>query len=153
VVAHGPSARIVLDWQPGWIFNERSTNVQYQVNFSNTSELEASLEENETRLIFATSFTDGEPLPPGAYTYQRAGFTYQSDARKPVAFEGQVQVGSFYNGTLNRYGAGLTYRVQPWGNFSLRVEQNNLRLPDPYGSTDLTLINQRTEINFSNKLF
>ena len=43
--------------------------------------------------------------------------------------------------------------MQPWGNFSLKLEQNNLRLPDPYGNAILTLINQRTEINFSNKLF
>lgn len=153
VVMHGPSARIVMDWLPGWIFNERSANVQYQVNFSNTSELQASVEDNETRLIFATAFTDQDPLPPGAYRYQRGGITYQSDARKALALEGQFEVGSFFNGTLTRYGGGLTYRVQPWGNFSLRLEQNNLRLPDPYGSTDLTLINQRTEINFSNKLF
>lgn len=153
VVAHGPSARIVMDWLPGWIFNERSANVQYQVNFSNTSELQGSVEDNETRLIFATPFTDGEPLPTGAYRYQRGGITYQSDARKALALEGRVEVGSFYNGTLTRFGGGFTYRVQPWGNFSLKLEQNNLSLPDPYGSTDLTLINQRTEINFSNKLF
>ncbi len=153
VVAHGPSARIVMDWLPGWIFNERSTSAQYEVKFANTSEWQASLEENETRLIFATAFTDGEPLPPGTYKYQRAGFTYVSDSRRALALEAQAQVGSFYNGNLTRLGAGLTYRVQPWGNFSLKVEQNNLRLPEPYGSTDLTLINQRTEINFSNKLF
>jgi hypothetical protein len=153
VVAHGPSARLVVDWLPGWIFNERSSNLQYQVNFANTSELEAGVEENETRLIFATAFTDGEPLPPGIYKYQRGGFTYVSDSRRALALEAQAQVGSFYNGNLTRFGAGLTYRVQPWGNFSLRVEQNNLRLPEPYGNADLTLINQRTEVNFSNKLF
>ena len=153
VVSHGPSARVVLDWLPGWIFNERRTNLQYEVNFSNTSELGVGVEENETRLIFATQFTDGEPLPPGAYTYQRAGFSYESDARKRLAVETEVEIGSFYNGTLNRYAGGFTYRIQPWGNFSLNLEQNNLKLPEPYGSENLTLINQRSEVNFSNKLF
>jgi len=153
IVSHGPSARLRMDWLPGWVFNERQTSLEYELRFRNTSQLQAGFEDNDTRLIFATAFTDGEPLPPAAYRYQRGGLMYQSDARKSFAVEGGVEVGGFYNGTLTRYGGGLTYRVQPWGNFNLGLEQNNLRLPDPYGSTDLTLINQRTEINFSNKLF
>lgn len=153
VLMHGPNARMVMDWLPGWIFNERSSNLGYEIKFSNTSELQAQLGDNETRLIFSTPFTDGEPLPPGAYKFQRGGFTYVTDSRKPFALETQTELGSFFNGNLNRLSLGVIYRIQPWGNFSLKVEQNYLRLPEPYGNADLTLINQRTEINFSNKLF
>jgi hypothetical protein len=78
---------------------------------------------------------------------------YMSDARSRIAFQSEVAVGQFYNGNLNRFSGGLTYRVQPWGNFNITLEQNQLRLPEPYGDLDLTLINQRTEVNFSNKVF
>lgn len=153
VVMHGPNARIVMDWLPGWEFNERSTNFGYEMRFSNTSELQFMAGENETNLIFATAFTSGAPLPTGNYTFEQASFNYKSDARKSFAYEIESQVGTFFNGTLNQFGVGLIYREQPWGNFSLKVDQNYLRLPEPYGNADLTLINSRSEINFSNKLF
>lgn len=153
IVSHGPSARLRMDWLPGWVFNERQATLEYELRFRNTSQLQAGVEDNDTRLIFDTPFTDGDPLPPGTYVYRRAGIQYESDARKALATEVELQLGDFYNGTLNRYSVGLTYRVQPWGNFNLAVEENRLRLPEPYGNADLTLINQRTEINFSNKLF
>lgn len=153
VIAHGFSLRNVMDWQPDWTFNERSSSIDYDLRFRNTSRASLSLEDNDTRLLFATRFTEGEPLPPGKYTYSQASVAYSSDERKSLAFEGEVQMGEFFNGTLNRFSAGLTYRVQPWGNFSFSLEQNYLRLPEPYGAADLTLIGQRSEVNFSNKLF
>lgn len=153
VIAHGFALRNVMDWQPDWTFNERSSSVGYEVQFRNTSEAGLNLEDNDTRLLFATRFTDGEPLPPGKYTYRQATLSYRSDARNALAFEGEAQTGGFFNGTLNRFSAGLTYRIQPWGNFNFSLEQNYLRLPEPFGSADLTLIGQRSEVNFSNKLF
>jgi hypothetical protein len=49
--------------------------------------------------------------------------------------------------------AGITWRVQPWGNFSLNLENASIRFPSPYGSTDLLLLAPRIEVNFSNNLF
>lgn len=154
VVAHGFNLRNRQDWLIDWEFNERSSSVDYEVQFRNTSEIGFSFEDNDTRLLFATAFTDGEPLSPGKYLYRSVSMAYESDERKALAFEGEVyNWGGVYNGSLNRYSAGLTYREQPWGNFSLTVEQNFLRLPEPFGGAALTLINQRSEVNFSNRIF
>lgn len=153
VIAHEIGTRHQIDYTPDFIFNERSSSVDYQIFFRSTSQLNLSLKDNDTRLLFATRFTENEPLPPATYQYSSLAFGYQSDTRKRFAYLADVEVGEFYNGYLNRYSAGVTYRVQPWGNFNLTLEQNNLRLPEPYGEADLTLINQRTEINFSTKLF
>ncbi len=153
VIAHGFEFRNVIDWLTDWTFNERSTNLQYQVQFRNTSRIQLNLQDFDTRLLFATRFTGGEPLPPDTYLYQRASLNYNSDTRRRFAFNGQVEGGEFYNGDLYRYSAGITYRIQPWGNFNLTAEQNFLRLPDPQGNEDLTLINLRSEINFSTSLF
>ncbi len=153
VIAHGIEARNVMDFQVDWTFNERSTGLEYSVQFRNTSEVGVSYEDNDTRLLFHTGFTDREPLPPGTYKYRRVGFNYESDARKRLAFNSEFEVGQFYNGDLNRYSVGLVYRIQPWGNFNLSLEQNFLRLPEPHGDEDLTLANLRAEVNFSTNLF
>jgi hypothetical protein len=61
--------------------------------------------------------------------------------------------GSFYGGTRATYLLGLKYRAQPWGNFSIIIEQNDLKFSEPYGSEKLLLLSPRIEINFSNNLF
>jgi len=78
---------------------------------------------------------------------------FESDQRRLFSFIAGLSYGGFYNGTRTRYTAEVKYRVQPWGSFSVNVEQNDLRFPDPYGSGNLTLIGPRIEINFSRSLF
>lgn len=141
------------DWNPDWSFNEGNSLAGYTAQFSNTGELRMELEHNAVQLLYATKFTSGLPLPPDRYEHTLGRISYTSDARKSLACEGEVQLGGFYNGNLQRYVLGMTYRAQPWGNFSVTAEQNNLKLPEPYSSENFQLINQRTEINFSNKLF
>ncbi len=151
--AHDIELRYGIDWNPDWSLNEGSASIEYKIQFRNTSTFNASIENIDIHLLYAAQFTEGEPLPPDTYKYTRSTLGYISDPRKSIALETEVQMGGFYNGRLNKYLAGLIYRVQPWGNFSITFEQNDLRLPDPYGTNNLFLINQRSEINFSNKLF
>ncbi|MBX2943409.1 MAG: hydrolase, partial [Cyclobacteriaceae bacterium] len=42
---------------------------------------------------------------------------------------------------------------QPWGNFAMGFEMNDIKLGDPYGSARLWLINPKFELNFTNNLF
>jgi hypothetical protein len=151
--AHDFSVDTRVIFNPDWTLNERNSSIEYTALFRNTSEINVTIENNDNRLLYATQFTDGKPLPPATYKYSQATLGYKSDARRSFAFEAEVQFGEFYNGNLNRYLAGVTYRFQPWGNFSLAFEQNDIRLPEPYMNGHLLLISQRTEINFSNKMF
>ncbi|MEL6941237.1 MAG: hydrolase, partial [Bacteroidota bacterium] len=64
-----------------------------------------------------------------------------------------IVYGQFYGGTKLTYRGSLSYRVQPWGNFTLGLEQNNIWLPEPYGNVDFTLATARVEINFATNLF
>ncbi|MFN4146693.1 MAG: hydrolase, partial [Runella sp.] len=68
-------------------------------------------------------------------------------------FSASMRFGGFYNGTLRQYALDMTYRAQPWGNFSLSFEQNDIQLPERYGKNLLLLISPRVEINFSTQLF
>jgi hypothetical protein len=64
-----------------------------------------------------------------------------------------MMYGSFYGGTRVRYLVGLKFRAQPWGNFSINFEQNDLNFPEPYDKEQLILLSPRIEINFSKSLF
>ena len=80
-------------------------------------------------------------------------FNTISDNRKPISGEFFSVYGQFFGGTklTNRF--NVIFRRQPWGNFSVGLEQNNIYLPEPYGNLDLTLANARVELNFRKNLF
>jgi hypothetical protein len=107
----------------------------------------------DAHLLYSTSFTDHAPLPPGTYRFSNYKIKYQSDQRKKFSFTSAIRLGEFYNGDIQQYILELRYRVQPWGNFSVAFEQDELKFPDPYGRAHLFLIAPRIEINFSNSLF
>ncbi|MEO0873921.1 MAG: hydrolase, partial [Bacteroidota bacterium] len=50
-------------------------------------------------------------------------------------------------------GGNLNYRVQPWGNFAISANYNQLKFPDNFGEETLWLIGPRAEVNFSKNLF
>jgi Domain of unknown function (DUF5916)/Carbohydrate family 9 binding domain-like len=135
--------------------NERNTSIQYELNFRNTSSLNIELANNQTNLLFYTQFTDDtyQPLPPGSYNYSNFSVQYESDGRKKFIYSGSVSGGQFYNGQIRSTMATFTYRIQPWVNFTLVMQNSHLKFPYPYGFTDLILIAPRVEINFSNNVF
>ena len=59
---------------------------------------------------------------------------------------------SFYNGTLTQFESELNYRVQPWGNFSVGYQFNDLDFPDPFGNEQITAWLSKVEIGFSRNL-
>ena len=151
--AHSFEMTHIVDWNPDYTLNERQSSVEYGINFQNTSELGIELSDNEVRLLFNTAFIDATPLPPGTYQYRQVRAAYNSDGRKAFAINSEVNLGGFYNGSIQQYILGVVYRRQPWGNFSLAFEQNEVDFAEGYGNASISLFSQRSEINFSNSLF
>jgi hypothetical protein len=133
--------------------NERSQNLQYSINFRNTSNAYIEGIHNEVHLLFPTSFTGKTPLPKGSYSYNRLRMGYNSDFRKNLSYEINGTVGSFYNGTVRSLDAGINIRKQPNLNVSINAEYNKLIFPGSHGSTELFLIAPRVELNFSTAIF
>jgi hypothetical protein len=153
VVGYNMEAENYMVFNPNGSFNERSSNVSLNTQFRNTANLNVEVTQNEVHLLYPISFTGETPLPVGIYNYSNAFVNYRSDFRKPVSFFTNMGFGGFYNGTNQSFRAGFTIRKLPHLNFDLNFQYNNLRFPDVYGSTELFLISQRTEINFSTKIF
>ena len=142
-----------LVYNPDWSYNERSHNLENSFEFRNRSELKFNFGSAGVDLLFPIQFTEDKPLPNGIYNILTGGLSYQSDPRKSLSYTLGAGHGGFYNGELTHYSAALIYRYQPWFNFSLKYERNNITFPDPYGSVNLNLFNSRIEFNFSKKLF
>lgn len=151
--AHNIGTEYITVFNPDGSLNERTNTLYYNVELRNTSEFEVRLDHQEVRLLFPFGFTEAKPLPIGRYVFRQFNIEYASDVRKALAFAGEFRMGEFYNGTLRQYVGELIYRRQPWGNFSLNMERNELDFPAEYGSETLTLVGSRLEINFSNSLW
>jgi len=134
-------------------FNEWESSLNIKTDFKNASSLKIALSNNITNLLFATSFTNGEPLPAKQYQYAKFGIGYSSDMRKLFGWSSEISFGQFYNGTVQSLAAGINWRSQPHLNLRLNAQFNDIQLPGVYGSKQLFLVAPRIEYNFNTKLF
>jgi len=153
IIAYQIEAEDFLVLNPDGKFNERNTNLSFNSQFRNTSSFSIEFANNEVELLFPISFTNSTPIPVGHYLFNSISGNYRTDFRKPFSFFFNGGYGGFYNGTNTTIRAGFTIRKLPNLNLDLSLQYNNLVFPDPYGSAELFLISQRTEINFSTKIF
>lgn len=153
IISHVIGARYILDIDTALNLLNSNAEFNYEVNQANTAKFQTTYNHTVINLLFPFSFIDGEPLPAGIYENNIGEISYDTDQRKRFIMKAGFLYGSFYGGTRARYLIGLKYRAQPWGNFSVIFEQNDLIFPEPFGNEKLLLINPRIEINFSKELF
>ena len=143
-------------WNPNGRFNERQDDLNYSLNFKNSSSLNFGMISHQVDLNYPVRFVSDNtklPLPIAIYRFWQWMFSYNTDRRKLFNITTGLLVGKFYNGSLGRYNIGINVRKQPRVNFSLNFEYDELKFPQQYGSADLFLISSRIEIGFSNNIF
>ena len=151
--SHVIGLRYILDVDTDFTELNNDLEINYTLNQSNTSKFQVAYNHTIINLLFPFSFIGEEPLTAGIYTNDLGEITYNTDERKRFILETGLLYGNFYGGTRARYLVGIKYRAQPWGNFSLNIEQNDLKFSEPYGNERLILLSSRVEINFSKSLF
>lgn len=153
VISHEIGFRNILDFESDFSTISREFEVNYNLRFTNTSLIRAAVTTNKTNLLFPYTFTDSKPLPSDTYNYSSAELSYETDQRSLLSLTSSFLYGSFFNGSRSQFMLGFKYRVQPWGNFALLFQYNDLNFPDPYGSVKLLNITPRIDFNFSKNLF
>ncbi len=133
--------------------NQADTKLGSDFQFKKSSNFTLDLTNTVVNLLYPISFTDGVPLPAGHYVYNQIVMKYMSDMRKAFGIESMLNIGQFYNGEVKGIAMGITYRNQPHFKVLLSAQFNNIVFPNPYGSTNLVLLQPRVEWNFSTKLF
>jgi hypothetical protein len=140
-------------WNPDGSLNERTHELNYNLQFQNTSNFFGGVFYNEVNLLYPISFTGGKPIPAANYPYWRGFAGYDTDFRRMFAVGGRLSFGDFYNGSFNSLRATITYRNPPHVSIAIQAEYNRLRFPGEYGESEVILISPRFDINFTTNIF
>ena len=101
-----------------------------------------------------TRTTGSTPLPGNrGYTFHQANIEWASNNTRLLTYEFESTIGEFYNGNRFSLGGTVSYRWQPWGQFSLNVNYDGIKLPKPYASANLWLVTPRFDVTFNKSLF
>ena len=153
IISHEIGGRHIYDFTDNFTSLNKEFEMNYTLRFSNTGVLNAGISKVNVNLLYPFSFTGETPLPAADYNYFNGEIGYESDQRNLFGFSVRSLYGSFYNGNRSQVQLNLKYRTQPWGNFAVAFQYNNLEFPDPYGTKVLFNITPRIDFNFSRNLF
>ncbi|MFY0605931.1 MAG: carbohydrate binding family 9 domain-containing protein [Cyclobacteriaceae bacterium] len=136
--------------------------LSYQFDLNNTAEVELSY--GHTYQLLRNDF---EPigdyvLPEGnEYDWRTLQLRFNTDQRKLLWFDANIQLGGFYVGELQRYRGSINYRFQPYVNLAIDFDHGRIDLPDRLlndsttisGKSNIWLVSPRADITFNDKLF
>lgn len=131
--------------------------LRMNIRFRNTSDFKLDLS-NIYQLLpsdFNPIFPKGDTTLISGNDYRWTSFTatYNSDSRKLLTARLIASGGQYYNGERIGFAGTLTYRVQPYGNFSVTWDYNDIRLPGDYGQAKFLLLSPRLDLTLSRKVF
>jgi len=135
-------------------FNERYNRLRYFLSMNNGDDYKIRINNNDVQLLYPFRFTSKEfvPLPAERYNFYDIILEFDSDGRKDFSYGISAQYGGFYNGTIKKIELDMNYRVQPWGNFGISYQRNDLQFPDQYGSRLISAVVSKIEIAFNRDL-
>lgn len=146
-------------WKPtdDFKFTDYFVNTNWRADFTNQTQMSVNYIHNYiflTEEFDPTGTDDAVPLPSNVgYNFDAFSLNYRSSPVKMFTYQVNGTIGSFYNG--NRYSAGVetAYRIQPWARFSLSLNYDGLRLPDPHPDANLWLVTPRIDVTFTKSIF
>lgn len=134
---------------------DRWTYFKWFVLFNDRSVFRLLTRNYQTQLYFPTNITGrmDSLLQPDAYRYTDFGVEYEASKRNRLYGSIKTYYGGFYNAKRFSVNSDITYRAQPWGNFSLSFAYNNIDFPDGFGDAQLFLLGPKVELTFSKSVF
>ena len=156
VITHGPAIRSTLFFDQSFDFLDRTSFLEYNINFINRSEATFWIRDDFITLIddFDPTNSGGEELPAGtSYQWHTAGLAYESTPGNLFTYSLEITQGGYFDGSRFNASGAAGYRIQPFGNLTLDFSYNSIRLPDPYENADFWLVGPRIDMTFTNKIF
>jgi len=134
---------------------ERLNFADFKVSFTDKSEFKLVANQNEVLLQFDTdvTFSGNTSLDSGRYTFNYVDLSYNSSSFKRFKYTLSANYGEYYIGNKITANASLSYRTQPWGNFSLSARYDKIDMPDGFDDVSLWLVGPRFDLSFTKKLF
>lgn len=156
IQSHGPAIDFDMLGNSTFGFLDWDYNLQYTIDFRNTSRFFMRLRKQYTYLFdeFDPSGTEGVELAADTeYTNYQVIMRFESDQRKNFFYTLRTRSGEYFNGSRINLEGTIGYRYQPLGFTSIDFAYNRIQLPGPYTSTSLYLVGPRFDFTFSRKIF
>lgn len=152
---HSPGFYISHYNDDKFVTTEYKYQLNYRIAFVNSADFEAKVNKHYTKLFYDRdiTFSNGTPIPSGNYEWYNSKISFSSNKRKKLTYEIWSNYGTYFNGTKLSYGGKIKYRLQPWGIFTMSYQQNEIRLPNPYQTTYLSLIGPKIELSLTKSIF
>ena len=148
---YGKADKRFTDWDAGLFFT---------VLFQNNATLTGSL----LRWDYTYLFKDFDPtnkyeagykiIPRGSsFTYFSNRFGFQSNFTNKLNYSINAKIGNYFNGNIISLQNNVSYRWQPYGQFSFEVNYNRIRLPLGFNKADFWLVGPKLDLTFSKTVF
>lgn len=159
-----PKSKKIFNIEPGiyWsgYFNndyqstENRISAQIGVNFISKSFLGGQIIKEDVLLNFATdiTFAGNTPLDSGYYSFNHYVLEYWSSQLRPLNYGMKVDYGNYFTGQKLTIQSSVDFRIQPWGVFGIRYNQNEIFMPNNE-TASLILIGPKIQLSFTQKLF
>ncbi|MBC7777023.1 MAG: carbohydrate binding family 9 domain-containing protein [Phycisphaerae bacterium] len=134
---------------------DRDVSLYASMNFIDQSAVNAAIFNGYVYLFepFDPSNSGQAQLDVGGYNNYGVRAEYFTGTSNDWQGSTKLVYRGFFNGTLFSNDGYLSYRWQPVGRFSIQYSYNQIRLPEPYASTDFWLVGPRVELSFRRDLF
>ena len=157
VLSHGPVVNSIYFFDKNIKQTDHQNTLQYLLNFRNRSSLsfEGINEYVELLAPFDPTGTGKDSLATGTkHRWNAFGASYNSRPQSMFTYSLGGRYGGYYeDGTLLSLTTELGYRFQPYVSLSSNISYNNIKLPEPWNTTEFWLIGSEIDITFTNKLF
>ena len=157
VLSHGPIGKLNFYFDQEIKETDHQNTLEYLFNFRNRSSLsmEGVNEYVELLAPFDPTGTGKDSLAIGTkHRWNAFRFEYNSRPQSMFTYSAGGRVGGYYeDGKLLTLTSELGYRFQPFVSLSSSISYNNIKLPEPWNTTEFWLIGSEVDITFTNKLF
>jgi len=103
---------------------------------------------------FDPSGTRGTRLPRHTYYHNSSLIVkFNANPRLKFSYGASYQQGEYYNGNIVTTSIYLLKRIQPYGNVSIEYNYNQISLPEPYNSANLSLVTPSISWAFTKSVF
>lgn len=152
---HGPRLYLSEYWDGQYNLSERMATFTYNLNFTNSSKINAGIDYNKIKLFFDQdiTFSGNTVLEAGYYEFYNYHLDYQSDTRKKFNVYAYAAHGGYFNGIKTTASIDINYRKQPWGIFALSMQTNSIQMPDGFNDVVFHLIGPKIELSFTKSFF
>lgn len=157
ILSHGPKISSTYYFNKKLHQTDNETFLSYTFNFRDQSIADVWVAHDYVELLqpFDPTNSGKDTLATGTtHKWNAFGTDYYSKPQQLFTFDFSTRFGGYYiDGTRLNLSGNLGYRFQPYVSITLNASYNHIKLPQPWGTTDLWLIGPRVDVTFTNKLY